>query len=170
MIQKPDAHNGAVFSDDRRHRYALWRYVGDPLQTCLGNYCMFIGLNPSTADETKNDPTIRRCMAFAKAWGHTQLVMCNMFAFRSTDPDQLLLLPANDAIGPDNDVYLETLAKGASVIVAAWGANARHYPMRTRTLRAMFPQRLHYLRLTAEGHPSHPLYLPKDLQPQPWLV
>lgn len=167
MIQRPDSHNGAAFSEDRRHRYALWRYVGEPLQRFDGNYCMFIGLNPSTADETTNDPTIRRCMGYAKAWGYRMLVMCNMFAFRSTDPDQLLIQHANDAIGPENDIYLETLAKGAALIVAAWGANAKFYPLRVRTLRALLPE-LHYLRLTMEGHPSHPLYLPKDLTPQMW--
>lgn len=171
MIQKPD-FNGAAFSPCRTYRYALWRYVGEPHQTHLGNFCMFVGLNPSTADEKKNDPTIRRCMAFAKAWGHTALVMCNLFAFRATDPRDLLL--QREPVGPENDHYLATLAKGASIIVAAWGAHARHYPTRVRTVRALLPE-LHHLQLTREGHPGHPLYLSQHLDdgtlrtPKPWV-
>jgi hypothetical protein len=126
---------------------------------------MFIGLNPSTADETEDDPTIRRCIAFARSWGYDALCMTNLFAYRATQP--AMMLAAANPEGPDNDSVLTTLAPKAGVIVAAWGA---HGPFRHRdkAVRALIPN-LHYLRLTKDGQPGHPLYLPAGLKPQPWV-
>lgn len=122
---------------------------------------MFVGLNPSTADETQDDPTIRRCIAFAKAWGYAGLCMTNLFAFRATDPKDMRA--AAEPIGPANDEHLRTLADGAGVIVAAWGANGTHLG-RDVAVRKMLPA-LHCLALTKGGHPGHPLYLRKTLTP-----
>ena len=104
----------ATFSDCRKYRYALWRTWDSEIP-----YAMFVGLNPSTADETEDDPTIRRCLNYARDWGYGGLCMVNLFGFRATQPNDMK--DASDPIGPDNDTYLITLAKDAGVIIAAWG-------------------------------------------------
>lgn len=124
---------------------------------------MFIGLNPSTADETQDDPTIRRCIAFAKAWGYAALCMTNLFAFRATDPKDMMA--ATDPVGEDNDAHLLAMAEKAGVIVAAWGVNGT-YKGRDAKVRKLIPM-LHCLSLTKHNHPAHPLYLPKTLTPMP---
>ena len=108
-------HCSAELSPCRTYRYTLTRRWG------AGSYAMFIGLNPSTADETQDDPTIRRCIAFAKAWGHDALVMTNLFAFRATDPADMKRDP--EPVGTYNDWMLLTNAHLAGVVVAAWGTN-----------------------------------------------
>lgn len=149
---------GANFSECRRYRYSLWRRWGD------GPHAMFIGLNPSTADETLDDPTIRRCIGFSKAWGYAGFVMTNLFAYRSTDPK--VMKAVDDPVGLENDAALVMHAARAGIVVAAWGTHGA-YRGRAQHVRELLP-RLHYLRLTAEGHPAHPLYLPGTLRPQEW--
>lgn len=124
---------------------------------------MFIGLNPSTADEINDDPTIRRCVAFAKAWGYAGLCMANLFAYRATNPRDMKV--AADPVGPDNDAHLCRLGQRAGVIVAAWGVNGMHKG-RAAQVRKLLPA-LHCLALTKDGHPGHPLYLPGTLTPVP---
>lgn len=99
--------NTAKFSPDRKYRYSLWR-SWDGLWPTDG-YVLFIGLNPSTADETKDDPTIRRCIGYAKAWRFSTFCMGNIFAFRATLPADMK--KAQDPVGPENDYYLFNLAK-----------------------------------------------------------
>jgi hypothetical protein len=147
-----------ILSSCRKYRYTLWRDVGGMEGE---GYAMFIGLNPSTADEVNDDPTIRRCMAFAKAWGYSALCMTNLFAFRATKPADMFA--ATDPIGPDNDKHLVDVARGAGVVVAAWGTNGTHMG-RDQAIRAVVPN-LQCLRKTQAGHPGHPLYLPRDLIP-----
>ena len=150
----------AVLSPCRSYRYSLWRtWEG------TSGYAMFVGLNPSTADETEDDPTIRRCIAYAKDWGYAGLCMTNLFAFRATRPSDMMA--ATDQIGPDNDRWLLDLGREAAVVVAAWGVHGA-FVDRNLAVRSTL-QRLHYLRQTKDGHPGHPLYLPKSLQPVPWL-
>ena len=151
--------SGASFSPCRRYRYSLWRNWADT----ANGYAMFVGLNPSTADETDDDATVRRCIGFAKAWDYAGLCMANLFAFRATYPSNMKA--AADPVGPDNNQALHHLAKEAGIIVAAWGVHGAHLA-RGDTVRAMLPN-LHYLRLTKAGYPCHPLYLPKALTPQP---
>lgn len=154
----------ARLSPCRRYRYSLWRNWRGLLPEAKG-YAMLVGLNPSTADETNDDPTIRRCIAFAQAWGYEGLCMTNLFAFRATAPVDMM--DADDTVGPDNDRALRDLAETAGVVVAAWGVHGT-FGGRNRAVRAMLP-RLHYLRLTKNGHPGHPLYLPKTLVPTEWM-
>lgn len=149
----------ATLSACRTYRYALWRRWG------RGDYAMFIGLNPSTADETNDDPTIRRCIGFARAWGYGALCMANLFAYRATDPADMK--KAAEPVGWENDHTLTTLARGAGVVVAAWGAHGT-YKGRDQSVRLLVPN-LHFLRLTKDGHPGHPLYLPASLKPQRWV-
>lgn len=148
----------ATLSPCRRYRYTLWRSWGD------GPFAMFIGLNPSTADETEDDPTIRRCIGFARDWGYSAVCMTNLFAWRATKPADMLA--AADPVGPDNDRLLLSAAAQAGVVVAAWGVHGS-YLQRDEQVRGMV-QHLHCLRLTKDGAPGHPLYLPKHLTPVEW--
>jgi hypothetical protein len=153
------ASRQTVLSPCRTWRYALWREFGGLFDD--GSYVLFIGLNPSTADEKSDDQTIRTCVAFAKSWGMSSLCMANLFAFRARDP--AIMKAAADPIGPDNDAFLVGLARNASLIVAAWGNDGEHLG-RDRIVRAMIPNLL-CLKVTGTGQPHHPLYLPSDLTP-----
>lgn len=145
-----------IFSTDRIYRYTLWRYW------CIGSgYAMFIGLNPSTTDESKDDPTIRRCMDYAQRWGYSALCMVNLFAYRSTDPRKLQMV--DDPVGPENDRWIRGCAKDAGIIIAAWGAHGL-FMGRDYQVSHMIPN-MHCLKKTLGGFPSHPLYLKKDIVP-----
>jgi hypothetical protein len=126
----------------------------------------FIGLNPSTADETQDDPTIRRCRAFACSWGYDNLVMLNLFAYRATRPADMKA--AADPIGPDNDWHLLDACMRADLIVAAWGSHGSFWNRDVSLRKLLGRCQLHYLRLTKDGHPAHPLYLPGWLKPTFW--
>lgn len=156
----------ATFSDDRKYRYTLWREWNSILGvTTERKICTFIGLNPSTADETEDDPTIRRCIQFAKDFGCNALCMLNLFAFRATDPKVMLAEP--DPVGfALNDWYIRNVTSYSNIVVAAWGTNGGHLD-RDKQVVALVPN-LQCLRVTKDGHPAHPLYLPKDLRPIPF--
>lgn len=151
---------GADISACGRYRYTLWRKWGP------GGTCMFVGLNPSTADATIDDQTIRRCIAFARSWGYGRLMMTNLFAWRATDPRDMKA--AASPIGPANTDVLFREHANADLTVAAWGTHGA-YMGRDNAVRKLLPG-LHYLRLTKVGHPSHPLYLPASLQPVEWVT
>lgn len=149
---------GAIFSEDRRHRYVLWRRWGSSAKTLV-----VVGLNPSTADEVADDPTIRRCVGFAGREGCSALTMLNLYALRATDPVELQL--QNDTIGARNDYFirLHTSLPGALVVVA-WGSKLPPGSQRDAQviglLRAHCPTQVFCFGLTKRGHPRHPLYLP----------
>lgn len=145
--------SSAVFSDDRIYRYELWRWWDKSK-----SFVMFIGLNPSTADETVNDPTIRRCIRFAQDWGFGGLCMMNLFAIRTKDPEVMKIHP--EPIGPDNDEHLIMVSDKAGKIVAAWGTNG-HHRNRDIEVKSFIPD-LHCLDITKNGHPKHPLYICSD--------
>jgi hypothetical protein len=150
-----------TFSPDRVYRYTLWRRWNN------NGYAMFIGLNPSTADETVNDPTIRRCIAYARDWGYGALCMTNLFAFRATHPATLGSI--DDPVGPDNDTHLLEAASGARIIVACWGVNGIYKDRNHIVSTLLSSHDMYVLRLTKNGHPAHPLYLPTTLTPKFWL-
>lgn len=152
--------SGATFSADRRYRYRLWRVWGDSEHRCV-----FVGLNPSTADETKDDPTIRKCIGFAKRWGFGAIDMVNLFAWRSTDPTGLIsAYPAH--VGPDNDEHLAGTFDAAHRIVWAWG---RHCSAVRRLVQERVaasdwfsvPRKCEVgvLGRSQDGSPRHPLML-----------
>lgn len=147
----------AVLSPCRLYRYELWRRWSDAAA------CVFVGLNPSTADETNDDPTIRKCVGYAKRWGYGSLCMVNLFAFRATLPKDMLA--ADDPIGPDNDATLKRLAADAGIVIAAWGNDGGHLG-RDKAVMAMLPE-LHCLKQNKDGSPAHPLYLRGDAMPYP---
>jgi hypothetical protein len=143
---------GTVLSADRVYRYALVRewLVGK------GTVLFFL-LNPSTADEGKNDPTIRRVMGFAKAWGFRKVLVGELFAIRSTDPK--VLLTHADPVGPVNDQFLKDLAKEADLVVFAWG-NWGKVRGRSESVRNLFDgTAVKCFGMTDQGEPRHPLYL-----------
>lgn len=105
--------NSASLSKCRRYRYELRREWD-----ANGKSCVFIGLNPSSADESRDDPTIRRCIKFAKTWGYGCLEMVNLFAYRSTDP--AFQLHVHDPVGKANDKSLVRVCNSADLVVAAW--------------------------------------------------
>lgn len=155
----------ARISSDQRYRYTLVRRWGPglPLQ--------FVMLNPSTADADLDDPTIRRCVGFARDLGAHGIVVVNLYAYRATKPADLWL--ADDPVGPDADLYLAAVARRTAIegalTIAAWGTNAT--PERVeQALDVMVYRcgaRLHALGVTKDGHPRHPLYLPATARPVP---
>jgi hypothetical protein len=116
---------------------------------------LFVALNPSTADAISDDPTIRRCIGFARSWGFGKLVVANLFALRSTDPS--VLVDADDPIGPKNDWWLRTLSKKAELTIAAWGIHGALHDRAAHVLPML--RSVHHLGRTRAGHPRHPLYL-----------
>lgn len=123
-------------------------------------------LNPSTADETANDPTVARCIKTSQKWGYGGCVVTNIFAIRATDPEDMKR--AKDPIGADNNSAILGTAFNAGLILCAWGAHGRHM-RRSAYVAGMLNGagiKLHCLKLTAEGEPGHPLYLPGDLEPR----
>ena len=121
----------------------------------------WVMLNPSTADADTDDPTIRRCVGFAQTWGFGAIVVVNLFALRSTDPQRLRTHP--DPIGPENDRFIWQATESSLLSVAAWG---NHGSLRGDEVAAMIP-RLQVLKMTGGGQPAHPLYLRRDLKPVP---
>jgi hypothetical protein len=165
--------NTCIFSEDRIYRYALWRQAGEAVFVPDGTthndainmrcedthpYVMFIGLNPSIADETSDDPTIRKCVGFAKRWGFTSLCMTNLFALVSTDPK--FIRTTHDPVGPENDQHLLRMAFGAAKIVACWGRNGRWHHRAACVRHLLNQATLHCLYRNADGSPIHPLYVP----------
>lgn len=153
---------GAVISDDRNYRYVLSReWIGG------SKTITFIGLNPSTADAIQDDPTIRRCIGFAKAWDGSRLLMVNLFGYRSTDP--AALRGVRDPIGELNDFWLRRAVLESDVAIAAWGAGGSLLS-RAQQITERFGSRLQVLGYTKDGAPRHPLYLRKTSLPQPMLI
>ena len=146
----------ANFSTCRNYRYALWR-TWDKAKP----YVMFVGLNPSTADENYDDPTIIRCINSARAWGFGGLCMTNLFAFRATQP--AALMKAKNPVGDANDRWLSKLSKETELVVAAWG-NDGLFLNRANVVAKTLPN-LHCLKINKSGAPAHPLYLKKGLEP-----
>lgn len=142
--------SGAFISPCGQYRYWLERRWDETLPSCA-----FIMLNPSTADASNNDPTIRRVMDFCLSWGFGGVNVYNLFALRSTDP--AALKTHADPVGPDNDAYLGQIPEDATV-VAAWGTHGE-YRGRAFEVRRMFGDRLWCLGTTKDGHPKHPLYI-----------
>ena len=147
------------------YRYNLFRWwTEDPADTRFVNFIM---LNPSTADATQDDPTIRRCVHYAYSWGYSRMVVTNLFALRSTDPK--VLMKHRDPVGPENDQHLVHWARSAALVVCAWG-NEAPGKRADRVWQLLAGVPLHYLRLNETGHPAHPLYLPANLRPLSWAL
>ena len=154
----PEPRIVCAFSPCRRYRY-VWET--DVLPEVGKGLCAFVGLNPSTADESGPDPTVRRCMNYAARWGYGRFVMLNLFAFRATDPR--VMLAETNPVGEENDSFLFGCGLDADLVVAAWGNHGLHRG-RWEEVIMLIPG-LHALKITKMGQPSHPLYLKGDLTP-----
>lgn len=141
----------AIISTDGQYRYALRRAWDRNRPSVL-----FIGLNPSRADDRVDDRTINRCIRFADAWGYGQLVMGNLFAFRTPYPRSLWR--ARDPIGPLNDRWLRRLIAEADITVVAWGTKGNRWGRDRVVLNWIASPKC--LAISKHGHPKHPLYLP----------
>ncbi len=148
----------ARFSSCKRYRYRLEREWSEGEGTVL-----FIGLNPSTADHRNDDPTIRRCVRFAKDWGYRRMQIVNLFAWRATYPEDLLA--ADDPVGRNNDRWIARSHREADLTIACWGNHGEHLA-RDRVIKKKL-DRLHCLRMNRSAQPAHPLYLKATLQPRP---
>ncbi|MEM1236246.1 MAG: DUF1643 domain-containing protein [Pseudomonadota bacterium] len=160
---KGDAPSTAVYSDCERYRYSLTR-VWDP----VGRKALFIMLNPSTATEVQNDPTVERCERRARALGFGSFRVLNIFAWRDTDPKKMRA--AADPVGPENDTAIIESLTWADQIIAAWGTHGEHLERGAaveRLLRSSGHDLFH-LGLSKAGHPKHPLYISYETQPEPW--
>ncbi|MEX0318007.1 MAG: DUF1643 domain-containing protein [Ruegeria sp.] len=160
---KGDAPSTAIYSDCERYRYSLTR-VWD----AAGRRALFVMLNPSTATEVQNDPTVERCERRARALGFGAFQVTNIFAWRDTDPRKMRA--AADPVGPDNDDAILAGVDWADQVIAAWGTHGAHLergPAVERLLRGT-GQPLYHLGLTKDGHPKHPLYIAYTQRPESW--
>lgn len=155
----------AIISSCGNYRYQLTR--PSEVEHPDTGPALFVMLNPSRADASQDDPTIRRCRGFARTWGGAGMVVANLYAMRSPYPDDLWRHP--DPVGPENDDMLRLLAGQHRDVVCAWGARAR--PERVREVMAIFKSagaRLWCLGVTKYGHPRHPLFVRGDQPLVPW--
>jgi hypothetical protein len=153
-------NTGATFSPCRQYRYTLFRQWDENIPPLA-----FLMLNPSTADETQNDPTVERCQRRAQSSGAGGVVVLNIFALRSTDPKALY--SHADPIGPKNDESIVGVAGAIGSVICAWGT---HGALNERGKTVLSWLRAHdikplALKINADGSPAHPLYLPYSLQP-----
>jgi len=144
----------AILSKNRLYRYVLSRQWDLNKGTCL-----FIGLNPSTADENEDDPTLRRCVNFAKEWGYGKYVMLNLFAYRSTDPSELKRQAK--PIGYKNNFHIKEQCNKAELIVIAWGNHGSLLERDKQVLKLLKNYPIYCFKVTKQGQPAHPLYQPK---------
>ena len=161
--QKGDAPSVAVYSDCERYRYLLTR-TWDP----KGRKALFIMLNPSTATEVQNDPTVERCERRARTLGFGAFRVTNIFAWRATDPRDMRA--AADPIGPENDAAILQSCPWADQVICAWGTHGAHLDRGTAVEALLRATKLplFHLGLSKAGHPKHPLYIAYSEQPRLW--
>lgn len=166
-IDMGDLHvfKSAVFDPERAYRYEL-RRIWDEAATKL----VVIGLNPSTADAKKDDPTIRKCVGFARRWKMGGIIMLNLFAYRATDPKMLRRFSLrHHAVGLDNDdTILGITGLPGTKVLCAWGAHGVLDGRGDAVFDLLQCRKLHHMGLTKGGHPKHPLYLPYTTKLQEW--
>lgn len=155
---------GAVFSPCDRYRYRLWRYWDRAKKPLC-----FLMLNPSTADDLENDPTVERCQRRAMMMGFGGLEVVNIFAYRSTDPSALSAV--GDPVGPENDVAILGACRLAGMVVCAWGEHGKLGDRSGKVLELLAREGipLHALVVNSSGEPKHPLYVSYDIRPTPFL-
>lgn len=160
--QAPGLRSDALYSECGTYRYRLSRTWAEAAPRAA-----FVLLNPSTATEAQNDPTVARVERFARDWGLGGFDLMNLFAFRAPRPDDLIAVP--DPVGPETDALLQTLS-GALPVVCGWGRHGGHLGRGSEVaaLLRRCGHRLSALAENADGSPRHPLYLPATSRPQPW--
>jgi len=156
----------ADFSSCMKYRWSLKR---DLRNINSGNKTMnFIMLNPSTANEEFNDPTVARCENRTIDMGYSYMIVTNIFAYRATDPDDMKA--QSDPVGELNDKTISDSASESDYIICAWG-NHGNFMNRGAGVKKILDdinKPLYYLKMNGSGQPSHPLYLRKDIEPALW--
>jgi hypothetical protein len=165
MDEKQKLHSGARFSLCERYRYKLWR-IWEPGSKLVA----FVGLNPSTADDVRDDPTVRRCIRFARRWGMGGMYMLNIFGLRSTDPKALYA--ADDPEGDGNEDAIRKTLRHVEFAVACWGSHGAHLDQGQYVRNKILTGRVRCFGLTQGGQPKHPLYLraDSDLVEMPYMA
>ena len=144
-------NRSAAISDCELYRYRLTReWDNDAAQLCI------VMLNPSTADASKDDPTIRRCMRFTQDWGFNELIMVNLFAYRTPHPS--VLMKSKHPVGPGNRRALHRVCDGAQRIVVAWGTHGTHLNQESRFADIWTDHTLYCFGVSKNDQPLHPLY------------
>lgn len=163
VVLKSGDAGSATLSACGAYRYRLTRHWGTG-----GKRVAWIMANPSTADHETNDPTITRCIGFSKMIGATSLAVSNLFAYRATNPKELIKVP--DPIGPDNVAILGEATLGCDIVIAAWGALSDKLWAKARPSIEIVKRFSHLkcLGKTKSGAPRHPLYLPSNRQLESW--
>lgn len=161
-IANLEMNSGAVISECGQYRYRLWR-VWDNTGPRVG-FCM---LNPSTADAMVDDPTIRRLIGFAKAWGYGGYTVVNLFALRTPKPG--ILKTHNAPVGDDNNTHISQVASNVNQMICAWGTNGR-LMNRSDVVFNLISQNTSSmaLQINADGSPKHPLYIRSNAMPFPF--
>ncbi len=155
--------NICIFSPDRDYRYTL-KHEWDASLPCIA----WIGLNPSTADESKLDPTLRRVKDFSQRWGYGSFIMLNLFAYRATDPEMMKC--RDDPVGPYNDGHILTSISHCKQIVVCWGRHGGYAGRGEDVIRKIARIRpISCLNLNKDGTPIHPLYVKADTPLKPLL-
>ena len=160
---KGDTNSIAIYSDCERYRYALtrvWKFEASRL--------VFVMLNPSTATEVQNDPTVERCERRARTLGFGSLQVTNIFAWRDTDPKKMRT--AKDPIGPDNDKTIMEACSWGDQIIAAWGTHGAHLGrgVQVKQILHSSDKPVFHLGISKGGHPKHPLYIAYSQKPEIW--
>lgn len=165
-------NKSAVISDCGKYRYLLQRIIVPEVDAHHPSFkkCVFIMLNPSTADAEKDDPTIKRCTSFAKRWGCTEFSVINLYAFRATNPVDMLRLSAIEAKGSDNFEYQFSELSSADLIVAAWGKHGGKKGTPEIGLLVVNNFNLKCLGRNKDGSPKHPLYIKQGKELEDFLI
>lgn len=164
-LAEPFIESWAIFDDTKTYRYQLGR------RWVQGTTILWILLNPSTADDVELDPTLKRVLDFSRRYGHGAFEVGNVYGFRSPYPEDLWApCAANDPVGPENLHHLEVMAKRADLVMVGWGTDAKpEHVLAVREVLSRVDTPPYCLKRNADGSPTHPLYLPKILQPKLWL-
>ena len=160
---KDDINSEVIYSDCERYRYSLSRIWDSNRQNVL-----FVMLNPSTADEFKNDPTVERCERRARMLNFGAFCVCNIFAWRETNPHNLIKI--SNPIGKDNNLHILRASCSANLVICAWGVHGKHLNRDKEVTKLLLDNntKLYHLGLTKENHPKHPLYIPYSQEIIPW--
>lgn len=149
--------SGAVFDQHRAYRFVLWRFWNDAPRV------LFVGLNPSTADEYSDDPTLKRCCTFAENWGYGGIYLCNLFSYRATEPEDLIVAKAG-ALHAANIPAITMATKLVVMTIAAWGDGVeldKGWKIVAGHIKNIISPSMCF-GLTQKGNPKHPLYLPGE--------
>lgn len=164
IMGTPISGGGAIFNADRTKRFALWRRIEENYDMLKpSRFVLFVGLNPSIANETILDPTVTRCYNFAKRWGFTHLLMGNLYGTVSTDPKGVDF----SKLDLENSYYLADMHNLAERTVVCWGSNAED-KITSEAIYFLRHKPLYAFAVNANGSPKHPLYLRGDAEVTPY--